>query len=455
MGLNRPAPPPDGDTPALRPAGHFRVFLGYCLPFVLVYLLLLIVGIWLSPQMSFVDDHEEDAGYWRAHVRGTHHLLQDRFAGMPQTQWPAEIQRLQRSFAYPITLQTLREAGAGLSAAERAALHGGTLVVVPDTRRTYARLAGTDQAVVLGDLLDYPERDVHWQLTAARVADLVLLLLNSILAIALPLYFLVYRVWADVYALGGAARTLREGPTQAAIPGVRTRLARPLQDALRALSTRLQTLLEGQRILSNAVAHEIRTPLARMRFAVEILRDTDNGHERERMLDGILGDVLRLEQLAEAGIDYSRIGRMQRIDCDAIDVRGLFQQLRTTTAIPPTVTVCLRGSGVCTVRANRAALQLALRNLLGNALRHARSRVQLGVEYSGGWLALTVDDDGPGVAASARERVFQPYVQLQPHTEGFGLGLAIVQVIAEKHDGSADVIDSPLGGARFRILLPL
>ncbi|MCC7634111.1 ATP-binding protein [Stenotrophomonas rhizophila] len=432
--------------------GHFRVFLGYCLPFVVVYLLLLVAGLWLWSGVTFWEE-AEDSVHWRAQTQGTHALLQDRYATTEPAQWPALTTQLQKRFAYPLRLQTLAEATADLSTTQATALREGKHVVSRSTT-SYERLHGSSQVVVLGDFLDYPEPEAPWQETAEEVVHQLMLLLNIMLAIALPLYFLVYRVWADVYALRGVARTLREGPAHAGIPPVRTRLVRPLQEALRTLSARLQVLLEGQRILSDAVAHEIRTPLARMRFGVEMLRDAGSEHEREQLLDGILGDVLRLEQLAEAGIDYSRIGRMQRIDGERIGVRALFQQLRHAACVPAAVTVTLRGTEVGVVHANRAALQLALRNLLGNALRHARSQVQLSAERSGQWLVLAVDDDGPGVDAALRERIFQPYVQLQPHDDGFGLGLAIVQVIAEKHGGHADVVDSALGGARFRILLP-
>lgn len=447
--------PPPGSEPATPPQpGHFRVFLGYCLPFVLVYLVLLAAGLWLGSWVTFWEEAEEDSAHWRAQAQGTHALLQDRYAATAPAQWPALTAQLQRRFAYPLQLQPLQQASADLSTAQAGALRAGKQVVSRRATKSYERLRGSDQVMVLGDFLDHPEPERPWQDTAESVAHLVLLLLTIMLSLALPLYFLVYRVWADVYVLRGVARTLREGPAHTGIPAVRTRLVRPLQEALRTLSARLQALLEGQRILSDAVAHEIRTPLARMRFGVEMLRDAGCEQERERLLDGILGDVLRLEQLAEAGIDYSRIGRMQRIDCERIGVHALFQQLRNAACPPPAVRIALRSTGLTTLQANRAALQLALRNLLCNALRHARSQVQLSAERRDGWLVLAVDDDGPGVAAALRERVFQPYVQLQPHADGFGLGLAIVQVIAEKHGGHADVVDSPLGGARFRILLP-
>ena len=76
-------------------------------------------------------------------------------------------------------------------------------------------------------------------------------------------------------------------------------------------------------------------------------------------------------------------------------------------------------------------LELALRNLLGNALRYARRQIRIASTVNDGWLCLQVEDDGPGIAPELRGQVLQPYVRLDPGSPGFGLGLALVQVVAD------------------------
>ena len=107
---------------------------------------------------------------------------------------------------------------------------------------------------------------------------------------------------------------------------------------------------------------------------------------------------------------------------------------------------------------NTRLLHRALGNLIKNGIHHARSRVDVTISQRHGQLQLDVDDDGPGIPMSLRERLFQPFSRLaierQRGPAGHGLGLAIVQRIAAQHQGRITVDESPLGGARFRLSLP-
>ena len=103
-------------------------------------------------------------------------------------------------------------------------------------------------------------------------------------------------------------------------------------------------------------------------------------------------------------------------------------------------------------------LRRAVLNLGTNAVRHARSRVRLSAASRGGRVWVHVDDDGPGVPPEARDRVFEPFFRMDASrtsdTGGAGLGLAIVQRIAQVHGGTVTVGEAPLGGARFTLELP-
>jgi signal transduction histidine kinase len=104
-------------------------------------------------------------------------------------------------------------------------------------------------------------------------------------------------------------------------------------------------------------------------------------------------------------------------------------------------------------------LDQALRNLVDNAVRHATSRVDLEVRPDGPQAVVEVTDDGPGVPADMRERVFDRFVRLDDSRArsagGSGLGLAIVREVITAHGGTVTVEDAPTGGALFRIRLPL
>src|SRR6185503_110363 len=108
---------------------------------------------------------------------------------------------------------------------------------------------------------------------------------------------------------------------------------------------------------------------------------------------------------------------------------------------------------------DRGQLAQVVRNLVDNACRHARSTVVVSVRRSDGFAALDVADDGPGVPPQERARVFERFVRLDDARAradgGAGLGLAIVAEVVAAHGGTVEVVDGPLGGALFRVRLPL
>jgi signal transduction histidine kinase len=436
--------------PSAQRNGHFRLFLRYCLGFVLAYLVLIASGLYLWATLT---EQGEDQQI-RTQLQGTQHLLHARYADTPQGDWPQLTRHLQMQFAYPLRVMALAEAPHVLDAPSLEHLDQGGLVLSPDGHFSYQRLPGSTQVLVLGDFSEPEQAEVAWY--DSENVDTAVMGSIFIIAIALPLYFLVYRLWRDVYALGHMALAIQQGALAVAAPAVSTDLVRPLREALSSMAAQLQDVMDGQRILSQAVAHETRTPLARMRFALAMMQIGEEDPEGAALLDGLKTDVARLEQLAAAGVTYAQFGRSPRVSTHRLDILRLFEALGRR--FPATggngPRLCFQPPHQRTLVANRDALMLALGNLIGNARRHAVSQVVVSLHVAGSGVVIAVDDDGPGVAPADRERIFQPYVQLQRHPDGFGLGLALVHIIAAKHGGSADVCDSVLGGARFRLQLP-
>jgi len=110
------------------------------------------------------------------------------------------------------------------------------------------------------------------------------------------------------------------------------------------------------------------------------------------------------------------------------------------------------------VHGRREQLTRVVRNLLDNAARHASTTVAVELVTDATEVVLTVDDDGPGIPAEDRERVFQRFTRLDDgrarDAGGLGLGLSMVKAITDQHGGSVVIDDAPLGGARVRIRLP-
>lgn len=427
--------------------GHAFHFLRYGIGFLVAHLLLIVLGLWTWD--ALLEDRTEAS--LQAEMRGTHALLQHRFAETPPAQWPALARQLDSDFAYPLHLMPLADAAAILPASQRQGLFNGRVQIELDSMRSLQRVGNSSSAVVIGPL-DQALPEEGWQDSEASGVAIILLIL--MVAVALPMYVMVYRLWRDVSQLAQTARRMRDGQLDSRAPRAGTALVRPLAKAFNHMAEQLQLLLESQRVLAQAVAHEVRTPLARMRFGLADLEDTALDDGQRDALSGLRTDVDRLQHLTDAGVEYAALGRChqltrQRLQLAAL-VRGVVAQF---APLPMPIQQELSPAGL--VNVNRHMLELALRNLLGNALRYARRQIRISSTLDDGWLCLQVEDDGPGIAAERRVEVLQPYVRLDPASPGFGLGLALVQVVADKHGGHVEVADSALGGACIRLLLPM
>ena len=171
--------------------------------------------------------------------------------------------------------------------------------------------------------------------------------------------------------------------------------------------------------------------------------------EEDARLQGLVDDLLLLARLDE----HVRPARFDEVDLDDV-VLAEASRLRGATSL----IVDTRGVSTARILGRRADLERIVRNLTDNALHHARERIWLAVGTSDGHVALTVDDDGPGIASADRERVLERFVRLDGDrgraTGGSGLGLSIVREVALSHGGGVALGRSPQGGLRAEVRFP-
>ncbi len=427
---------------------HWRLYVYYGVLFVATQLLLVAGGI--MAWSHWTEDHFDQQ--MRSQLRGTHALVMKRLDHDDAAAWPAVMKDIQADFSYPIVLRDIHDITARLDPLRRRELSAGTIVVSEDNSYSYQRVHGSDQVLVLGNfdtLLDEPRTTEE----PSPVSDWALLLL-MVSAIVIPLYLLIYRLCRDINALDAAARGMLDNHFEASAPRMHTHLLRPLGIALNHVAEQMRILLDGQRLMSHAVAHEIRTPLARLTFTGELLREAADTPTTAGLLDELDADIARLQQLTSAGLEYARFGRMPLLERSRITIAPLVGKLWNGIASEGGPSLIMDMNDDASLRGNAPAVELALRNLLANGYRHARSIVRVGVHQAAGMTVVEIDDDGPGIPAPMRERVFHPYIQLDCNRDGFGLGLAMVRVIVTRHRGSAVILDAPLGGARFHLRFP-
>jgi len=227
------------------------------------------------------------------------------------------------------------------------------------------------------------------------------------------------------------------------------RLARTTNETLAAL----ESSVERQRAFVADASHELRSPIASLRTQLEV------GAAHPELLDveGAVEDTVRLQRLAADLLLLARLDAGERSADTRLDLAAFVHE-ETGQRVADRVEVSVDAESV-EVAGSRGQLARVLGNLLDNAQRHTRTSVAVTVRRSGEWAVLGVADDGTGVPAAERERVFERFVRLdEARTRddgGAGLGLAIARDVAVRHGGSLTVRDTPTGGALFELRLPL
>ena len=280
--------------------------------------------------------------------------------------------------------------------------------------------------------------------------------------IALALMFWIWPLSRDLRALEkSAAQYGNRNWRFAAEIGPRSQIY-PLAETFRRMAARIDALIASHKDMSNAVSHEIKTPLSRMRFEIELAQQAQTLSEVSSSLSNIKSDIASIDGLVKATLSYAILER-----ADMSLKLGPHDFVRIIPGIaaaaqqdaPPNISIAAEVQADATqVVCDVYLFETILRNLLYNATRFAARKVCVTFACEAGMNRLLVDDDGPGIPEQERSRVFQSFVQLQAPAGkkvGYGLGLAIVKRAVDWHGGAVSISDSPLGGARVCISWPV
>ena len=229
---------------------------------------------------------------------------------------------------------------------------------------------------------------------------------------------------------------------------------------MNGMLARLEESQAAQRRFVSDASHELKSPLASLRQYAEVARAHPDRISAAELSDAVLDEGARLERLVQGMLVLSRAdeGGLALHVAD-VDLDDLLLAEATR----------LRAAGSCRRRRERQCIPSACaatsvcwrqvtRNLADNAARHARTSVRFGVTRVAAGAMLTIEDDGAGIAAADRDRVFERFVRLDEararDAGGSGLGLAIVREIVRAHGGDVRVDAGASGGARFVVSLP-
>ena len=218
--------------------------------------------------------------------------------------------------------------------------------------------------------------------------------------------------------------------------------------AFNDMQARLRRYVEDRTAMVAAIAHDLRTPLTRLRFRIESLPDDQKAK--------MSADIDQMEEMISAALtfvrDASRPGERT-----PLELSSLLESLCDERAETGASTEVESGEKVV-LEGDPMALRRLFSNLLENAVKFGgRARARVFRDASNAF--VEIEDDGPGIPPSDREKVFEPFYRREPsrsrQTGGIGLGLAVVRSIARGHGGDVDLVNRAGGGLTARVQLPL
>lgn len=389
--------------------------------------------------------------YNRKLSQGVFSLMEKELRRYPESSWPEQLDAMRSDFGYTIALVSIGDLA--LSPEKMADLHAGRIAVVDEGEYLFHRIADSEYVLKKGPFS---------VLEPEKGGFVFIIWLVVLVIIALLTVLWGWPSWKRLQAISLAASRFGEGDLSArAILPKRSGLA-PLANDFNTMARRIEHLIHSHKELTNAVAHELRTPLARMRFGLEMLGDAKDSPERESYMEELRTDVAELEEMVEELLMLARLERerpqlqlkeheLQPFLQDVLfNVRQLDDRLQCGLQVSVSDTFAVPAF-------DSKYLSRAVGNLVRNGYIHAEKQVMLVAEQEGDDLLLHIDDDGPGIPKDARQKVFEPFARLDTSRSrgsgGYGLGLAIVARIVEWHRGTISVAESPCGGARFTIRL--
>ena len=236
-----------------------------------------------------------------------------------------------------------------------------------------------------------------------------------------------------------------------------------LAHGLNKMADELNQTLTEQQVMTHAISHELRTPLSKLQLALTLMVRQHAELKDEPLAGDLQRYIDELENLVHQMLTFAKVNyQKEQPSIESIDVSKLtaerVNELKVLSEDKEIILSCQSG---VKIQGSFFGLQIALDNILKNALKYANQLVQVSItlESGQGRVRITIEDDGPGIPLEKRNIILMPFARVDEsrnrETGGFGLGLAIVDAIVRQHEGDILLADSPLGGLALSITLPL
>ena len=280
--------------------------------------------------------------------------------------------------------------------------------------------------------------------------------------IALLLLFLLWvlPLIVRLLTLRKTAKSFGEGKLNQRLKISPLSYIRDIEIEFNHMAQRIENLIGDVKLLSNAVSHDLRTPLARIRFGIDTLQEEDDPELRRRFEDKISNNVDEMTSLVETLLRYARLDQsMLEIKKDDILLSELIANcIKTKKSDVVNFTFNDLSNDVKLI-GDRSYVSMLINNLLQNAVIYGNGQIQVTLNRTQNNAQIIIEDNGLGIAKEQRENILKPFVRGDSKNntiKGHGIGLAIVKRIIDWHQGNIEIDDATeLSGAKFIVTLPL
>lgn len=284
-----------------------------------------------------------------------------------------------------------------------------------------------------------------------RIHGLIVL---SIVLILLGAYLVIRRILRPVKLLDIGVKELSQGNLKHRVPVAKSDELGQLSQAFNGMTQRLHEMLTAKEQLLQDVSHELRSPLTRMKVALEFVKEAQTRSLMQSDIEEMEEIITHILETARVHNDHSRLN-LQEVDPTELirDVITIYQKqppgviFREIKALP-----CL---------ADPEQIKIVLKNVLDNAIKYSRvdsKAVRISTEAKDGWVVIEIEDNGVGIDPEDLTYIWEPFYRADKSrtrdTGGYGLGLSLCKTIMEAHGGKIDIRSKPGKGTTVSLAIP-
>lgn len=387
-------------------------------------------------------------------ARGTYYLGNKLLKKQKRKDWDKTLHDMAKIFGYPLELIAIDKLTLKKEYVE-IIRSGGTYAEHPrdDGETYYKKLPDTDFVIKAGP--------VH---VSTFIVDLFYYAMALLaLMIALALYIWMRPISKDLTQLSKAAYSFGKGQFDVKINVRKNSAIVRVAETFNSMTNRIKKLIDSHKELTNAVSHELRTPISRLRFGIEMLKQSNNAVTTQKYIDSMNTDIDELDSLVTELLTYAQFDREKpELNLESLHFESWINNFTEHHRMALfEINLHLEKNENLNnkkITIDSKLIHRAISNLITNAIRYASKNIRISTRHSNESFTISVEDDGPGVPVDDREKILEPFKRLDfsrdRRSGGCGLGLSIVKQIAGWHNGKITISDSTLGGAKFNFECP-